>query len=137
MDLIVETSNGTKYSMPVGDRNTEIVKNNITRLDHPHPGLLIVIILLVIMVMYYVYITRYKLDLSGEWYSDDHMIDIHHNRWTDDLSLKIDGISHGGWVKGDAVFLLAEHGIETHKGVYHKKKIFWTNGSVWLRPAVL
>ncbi|MGL5935451.1 MAG: hypothetical protein ACRCZI_07485 [Cetobacterium sp.] len=137
MDLIVETSSGTKYSMPVGDRNVNMIKNIITKFDHPHPGLLIMIILLVIMVIYYVYITRFKLDLSGEWFGVDYVVDINHNRWTDEMYLDIEGVKYGGWVKGDAVFLLANKGIETAKGVYHNKKILWTNGSTWRRPVVL
>lgn len=138
MDLILETSNGTKYSMPIGDRNMEEIRNQIIRTDHPHPGLLVLIILLVILLIYYVYVTRHKLDLSGEWMSDDYIAEVNHNVWLDTLSIKINDKLFGGWVEGSAVFILAERGIETSKGVYNKKKIHWVdNGVVWYRPYTL
>lgn len=137
MDLILETSDGTKYSMPVGERNTRLIENTITKNEHPHPGLLVFVILLVIVLIYYIYVTRFKLDLSGEWYSDEYIINIVHNKWTDELKIYIDNVLYGGWVKGVAIFILAERGVETSKGIYNKKKIFWTNGNIWQRPAIM
>jgi hypothetical protein len=137
MDLIVETSDGTKYSMPAGNMNALHVENMITKHDHPHPGLLVLIILVVIVLIYYIYVTRFKLDLSGEWYSDDSVISITHNKWTDEINVRANNTLYGGWITGDAVYILAERGIETSKGVYNKKKIYWTNGSIWQRPAVM
>jgi hypothetical protein len=133
MDAVFQTSDGKEYVVPIEQQNTNLVRNEIIKMEHPHPSLVFGIVMIILIIIYYIYTIGIKLCIDGTWYNDDTKIKISHNKWDDTLTFSSDGDTATGKIVGNAVYLYPTDG-GLLMGVYHRQKIYFVDSDViWQR----
>lgn len=108
-------------------QNLQNVKNIVKRSENPHPLILCCIILCTVIIMYYLYVVKFKHNITGQWMDDDNHIHlIQHNIWKD--KLLVDNYN-SGVVRGNTVIVYENHTMRM--GVLLEHSIYWTDGTSW------
>lgn len=63
-----------------------------------------------------------KTNFSGKWHSDDGIVTMKHNRWSDVISVQGNPV---GRAKGNSIYIDTVQG-DPRMGVMNNKKIYWT-----------
>jgi hypothetical protein len=129
MDLNVISSNGKEYTLPIETLNYDLVNNEITKNDHPHPLFLMSVSIIVIIVLYMCFISFVKQNFGGTWYVNGNKISVSHNKWNDTFTVNN---KYVGYIVGNALYFHSQ--ADQRAGVVYGKKIIWSNGTVWYRP---
>jgi hypothetical protein len=138
MNLNILTSDHSTMSVPIGqnpiEANNNLIRQIINKTDNPHPLLLTVIVLVIMVIIYLIYVSFLKPNFSGEWYNSYRVINVKHNKYTDEIY--IDGVRVGTAV-GNALYIKAAT-CDIMYGIYTGKKIYWVGSDeVWMRPITL
>jgi hypothetical protein len=108
-------------------QNLKRVNNIVKRSENPHPLILCTIILCSMVVIYFIYITRFKPNINGQWRDDNNHIHlIRHNIWKDKLC--VDNYNYGV-LKGNMVVVY--EGQTMKMGVLFDNSIYWTDSTSW------
>ena len=108
-------------------QNLNRVKHIVKRSENPHPLILCTVIICSMLVIYYIYITRFKPNINGQWRDDDnHIHIIRHNIWKD--VLLVDNYNYGV-LKGNMVVVYEDQTMKM--GVLLDNIIYWTDSTTW------
>lgn len=109
--------------------NENAVKRIITKNDNPNPFLILACVLTISAIIYYMYICRFKHNISGIWFTENGNIEIYHNIISNKIYLNG---NYSGYITGDTVHLTTNN--EHMMGIIYNNEILWINSRKWIRP---